>query len=265
MSTKEHTMALETKKPTTLADVLEALTVGAPEDTIRHRARVSALRRIAELLHRPPSDLPADIKLLRRQLLGLHPAQCGVTAKTLSNIKSNLADALKATGAMVDDPRHLARTPAWEAFLSRAPSDHQRWGLSRFVDYCCANRIEPADVDLGVFDAFHEHLDNPMTADGLSRELPKVTERHLGVALRPHAFRHVAATSVAETAPEHVNIIKDLLGHATLDMAQKHYNRATGISSCNALQSIMEDIRDDVPKMGRAKRQRRAINGRPGD
>lgn len=80
---------------------------------------------------------------------------------------------------------------------------------------------------------------DPITPDGLARELPKLTERHLGTALRPHAFRHVAATSIAEFDPEHVNIIRDILGHTTLDMAEKHYNRATGISSCNALQSII--------------------------
>lgn len=105
----------------------------------------------------------------------------------------------------------------------------------------------------------------PLTADGLSRELPKVTDRHLGVPLRPHHFRHVAATSIAEIDPEHVNVIRDVLGHSTLAMSEKHYNRATGISSCNALQSIVEDIRDDVPRMGRAKRHRRAMNGRLGD
>lgn len=85
---------------------------------------------------------------------------------------------------------------------------------------------------------------DPITPDGLSRELPKVTKRHLGVALRPHAFRHVAATSIAEIDPEHVNIIKDTLGHATLEMAEKHYNRATGISACTDLQSIVSGIRN---------------------
>ena len=82
----------------------------------------------------------------------------------------------------------------------------------------------------------------PITEDGLSRELPKVTKRYLGIELRPHAFRHIAATSIAEFAPEHVNIIRDILGHATLNMAEKHYNRAKGISSCNALQSVMKNI-----------------------
>lgn len=95
---------------------------------------------------------------------------------------------------------------------------------------------------------------NPITRDGLSGELPKVTKRYLGVELRTHAFRHIAATSIAEFDPEHVNIIRDILGHATLDMAQKHYNRATGLSSCNGLQSIVEDICKSVPMIGGAKR-----------
>ena len=74
-----------------------------------------------------------------------------------------------------------------------------------------------------------------------------VVKRQFGVAKRPDAFRPVAATPIAETDPEHVNIIKDILGHATLAMAEKHYNRATGISSYNGLRSIVEDIRKNVP------------------
>ncbi|WP_170547160.1 site-specific integrase [Ruegeria arenilitoris] len=81
---------------------------------------------------------------------------------------------------------------------------------------------------------------DPITPDGLSRELPKVAQRLLGVELRTHKFRHIAATTVAETDPEHVNIIRDILGHATLDMSQKHYNRATGLSACDDYQSLLQ-------------------------
>ena len=94
---------------------------------------------------------------------------------------------------------------------------------------------------------------NPLTGDGLSRELPKVTLRHLGVALRPHAFRHIAATSIAETDPEHVNIIKDILGHASLDMAERHYNRATQISSADRWQSLIDDICREGAKLNRPR------------
>ena len=94
-----------------------------------------------------------------------------------------------------------------------------------------------------------------ITPDGFSKELPRITERHLGIGIRTHAFRHIAATTIAERDPEHVNIMRDILGHSTLAMAERHYNRATGISSCNALQSLVEDIRKSVPIMGRAKVQ----------
>ncbi|OAN77936.1 hypothetical protein A8B81_14995 [Sulfitobacter pontiacus] len=100
-----------------------------------------------------------------------------------------------------------------------------------------------------------------ITADGLSRELPKITERYLGVALRSHTFRHIVATTIAEFDPKHAGIIRDILGHATLAMSQKHYNRATGISSCNGLQSIVEDIRKSMPIIGGAKRALTPKNG----
>ena len=73
---------------------------------------------------------------------------------------------------------------------------------------------------------------DPITEDGLSRELPKVTQKHLGVEMRPHAFRHVAATSVAETDPEHVNIIKDILDHATRHVSETLQPRPRPLS-CN--------------------------------
>jgi hypothetical protein len=89
---------------------------------------------------------------------------------------------------------------------------------------------------------------NALTPDGLTRELPKVTERHLGVALRPHAFRHIAATSIAERDPEHVGIIRDILGHATLRMAEKHYNRAQQVESCKRFQSAIAEVKAKLPK-----------------
>lgn len=74
--------------------------------------------------------------------------------------------------------------------------------------------------------------------DGFTRMFGKLTEANFGYHLRPHAFRHLAATSIAEFDPAHVGIIRDILGHETLDMAEKHYNRASQVSSCNALQSV---------------------------
>ncbi|NDR55683.1 tyrosine-type recombinase/integrase [Aliiruegeria sabulilitoris] len=90
--------------------------------------------------------------------------------------------------------------------------------------------------------------------DGLSRELPKVIMRHLGLEFRTHAFRNIAATSIAEADPENVTIIRDLLGHSTMAMADKHYNRATGIKSCDELQGIVDSILAGKPKRRRSRR-----------
>ena len=92
-----------------------------------------------------------------------------------------------------------------------------------------------------------EHGD-PVKADSLSKELPRVTKQLLGVLLRPHAFRHIAATTIAETDPGHVNIIRDVLGHSTLEMAEKHYNRATGMSACKDYASVIGGIRKSATK-----------------
>lgn len=83
----------------------------------------------------------------------------------------------------------------------------------------------------------------PLSKDGLACRLKDVTREHLGVALRPHAFRHIAATSIAEHDPQHVGIIRDILAHTSLRMAEEHYNRAAGVSACNALQKVVKGWR----------------------
>jgi hypothetical protein len=51
--------------------------------------------------------------------------------------------------------------------------------------------------------------------------------------------------------PLHVGIIRDVLGHSSLDMAARHYHRASADASCMKLQSIVEDIRRKSLKMQR--------------
>lgn len=79
----------------------------------------------------------------------------------------------------------------------------------------------------------------PLTYGGFQRQLPDVTFRAFGEPMRAHAFRHIAATSVAIEDPEHVGIIAPLLGHATLDMAEKHYNRASNVEANREYQKLI--------------------------
>ncbi len=101
-----------------------------------------------------------------------------------------------------------------------------------------------------------------MTRDGFTRELGKITLREFGETLRPHAFRHIAATSIATDDPEHVGIIADVLGHASSQMAEKHYNRARGVEALASYQSLMEDLRKQAKR--RFRRGRRGVqSGHP--
>lgn len=153
-------MSPDTPNIQSLADVLEKLSTGHFEDTPRHRARISAVKLIAEYLHRAPSDVPAEPRALRRQISGLHPAQCGVKPKSLSNVKSTLAEALRSAGAMPPKEPQAKRTPEWQSFLDCATAQHQVWGLSRFVNYCCHRQINPENVTNDVVNEYRTFLDD---------------------------------------------------------------------------------------------------------
>ena len=141
-------MAFDIPKPNSLGDVLNRLDASIDTDSKTRRDQISAVTRIAELLHRSPDDLPAGVTQLRPLICKLHAVQCGVSSKTLSNIKSNLTAALKVTRVIPAEHDPADCTDAWSAFLNSAPSNHQRWGLARFAKFCCAHQIEPQDVDV---------------------------------------------------------------------------------------------------------------------
>jgi integrase/recombinase XerD len=95
----------------------------------------------------------------------------------------------------------------------------------------------------------------PFSYAGFQRQLAALTFREFGEALRPHAFRHIAATTIAIEDPEHVSIIADVLGHATLAMSQKHYNLARGIEANASYQEIMQSIRKAAEQRTRSRRR----------
>lgn len=83
----------------------------------------------------------------------------------------------------------------------------------------------------------------PLKADSYQRGLALLTEREFGVTLRPHAFRSIAATSIAEKNPAQAGIIRDVLGHATIRTSEMYYNRAEAKAACGRLQDIVDKIR----------------------
>lgn len=83
----------------------------------------------------------------------------------------------------------------------------------------------------------------PLSADSYQGGLALLTQRVFGVTLRPHAFRSIAATSIAEKNPSQAGIIRDVLGHATIRTSEMYYNRAAGKAACGQLQEMVDKTR----------------------
>lgn len=91
----------------------------------------------------------------------------------------------------------------------------------------------------------------PTCADSFYGHLVDLTQREFGVRLSPHAFRHVAATSIAWEDPEHVNIIAAVLGHSTLAMAHKHYIHAGNRRAIASYQDLTAALHNEARKRER--------------
>lgn len=96
----------------------------------------------------------------------------------------------------------------------------------------------------------------PLTYSGLHYPLNQVTQQRLGYSLHPHAFRHVAATSVATNDPKHVRSIMPLLGHRSLRTGEAHYNLAGSLEVSRVYNACVDALRDE--QRATARRRRRA-------
>lgn len=166
-------MSLDISNPANLADVREAL--NNIKNLRNRRHLISSIDRIAEFLHRAPQDISTDVPSLRKQINTLHPVQCGVQTKTLSNVKSNLQQAFREVELLPTKKRPPKRDAVWEEFLTKATAEHQVYGVSRFVDFCAAQGLHPDEVDTDVLAAFKIHLDTRMLFGNLDKKIKATT------------------------------------------------------------------------------------------
>ena len=80
----------------------------------------------------------------------------------------------------------------------------------------------------------------PMSAQSMYGMITRTTEQEFGTRLTVHDFRRIAATSIAEYDPEHAGIIRDILGHSTMEMADRYYNQAQDITAVERFQEETE-------------------------
>ena len=144
--------------PSTLQAVIDRIL--AMENPARQRRQdlCSALRRVADLVGQPASNVPADAATIRRQLSLFTPASAGVTPRRWQNIKALVSAALEITGAKVVRRRRDSLPPAWAGLLGRINDRYERSRLSRLASNCAARNTTPAQVDDRVVDAFGAEL-----------------------------------------------------------------------------------------------------------
>ncbi len=66
----------------------------------------------------------------------------------------------------------------------------------------------------------------------------------------PHDFRRCAATTIAQNNPEEYMIIRVILGHATIAIAEQYYIHAKGIEAARLFQAAMIDKRKALDEAG---------------
>lgn len=76
----------------------------------------------------------------------------------------------------------------------------------------------------------------PLAMEGVTAIVARRTLEEFGVAIRPHLFRHIVATAIAERLPAEADeLITSLLGHHEIITSERHYNHAKGEQAASVL------------------------------
>jgi integrase len=82
--------------------------------------------------------------------------------------------------------------------------------------------------------------DGPMTRQGVRDTIKAITEERLGVAINPHAFRHLAARIFLDARPGAYESVKQLLGHADVNTTIRSYCGTEGEAAMKQFDEILE-------------------------
>lgn len=167
--------------PRSLAELMARIHRDDTLSPTRRRDLVSALRRLCRLLGLDPASEPATHERVRVLLRKVTPQRAGIAAKTLENLRANLAAALRLYRV-----GHLrgqqGLSLAWQELRLGLPQSAARYGLSRFIRFCSERGVAPAIVDDATLAAFAAHLDQETLAREPKR-LVRAVARHWNSAV----------------------------------------------------------------------------------
>ncbi len=154
---------------------------------------------------------------------------------TLSKLK--LDEHLRKVHAqwLITVPAELTKTRRSQIYpLSERMSEAMEVYLARF---------RPAFPGSDQHDGLWPYIGRPMTDKMIRRRTIRWTEGWLGVPVSPHRFRNAAANFILVADPEKIRVAKDLLGHKSFAMTEKHYiDAAQSRIAGRTLQSILSRV-----------------------
>jgi integrase/recombinase XerD len=85
-----------------------------------------------------------------------------------------------------------------------------------------------------------------MTEIGIYFAISELTKERFGHVVNPHLFRDSAATSIAIEDPEHVLIVRNVLGHRSLRTAERYYMHAQTLEASRRYQRRILELRRNL-------------------
>ena len=86
-----------------------------------------------------------------------------------------------------------------------------------------------------------------MTMRAIYDRIVRITQQAFGVAINPHLFRDIAATTIAYADPERVRIAAQLLGHRRFATTDHYYLQASMAAANRRRQESLLRIRHSSP------------------
>ena len=83
----------------------------------------------------------------------------------------------------------------------------------------------------------------PMSYSAVERAISETTRSTIGIGLSPHLFRAAAASTAAIYSGDDPYLGTAVVHHAHSEVAEKHYNYASGLSAASAYQEIVRRYR----------------------
>ena len=138
----------------TLADIRDRISNDDQICSDRQRALCRSLSTFCKLAGRDPSEVSADVPVLRHEFANLHPAQTGLRPSQLLEIMSGVTRALELGGVQILRRSKLRLSPIWRALFDALPNWPIRARLSWLVRYCDWRGVGPTEVSDEISEAF---------------------------------------------------------------------------------------------------------------